>query len=106
MVSTRIQRHTHSRLGGLHTAMNFQGCSGQRMQDTGLGEIWTESGLLGDNSIQQIMAGKSYARSSRAHRLTFQILWHLLLPKLYSYLEEVDKDYKPVYSKVFKNDTS
>ena len=40
------------RLGGLHTAMNFQGCLGQHMQDSGLGEIWTESGLLGDNSVQ------------------------------------------------------
>ena len=81
------------RLVGLHTAMNFQGCLGQHMQDSGLGEIWTESGLLGDNSVQQIMAGKSYARSVRAHKLTFQALWHFLLPKLYSYLE-VDKDYK------------
>ena len=53
------------RLGRLHTAMNFQGCLGQ--QDSGLGEIWTERGLLGDNSVQQIMAGKSYARSVRAH---------------------------------------
>ena len=57
------------------------------MQDFGLGEIWTESGLPGDNSVQQIMAGKSYARSVRAHKLTFQALWHFLLPKLYSYLE-------------------
>ena len=40
------------------------------------------------------MAGKSYARSVRAHKLTFQALWHFLLPKLYSYLEELDKDYK------------
>ena len=64
------------------------------MQDSGLGEIWTESCFLGDNSVQQIMAGKSYARSVRAHKLTFQALWHILIPKLYSYLEEVDKDYK------------
>ena len=70
------------RLGGLHTAMNFQGCLGQHMQDSGLGEIWTESGLLGDNSVQQIMVGKSYARSVRAHKLTFQTLWHFLLQKL------------------------
>ena len=71
--------------------MNFQGCLGQHMQDFGLGEIWTESR---DNSVQQIMAGKSYARFVRVHKLTFQALWHFLLPKLYSYLEEVDKDYK------------
>ena len=42
------------RLGGLYTAMNSQECLGQHMQDSGLGEIWTESGLLGDNSVQQI----------------------------------------------------
>ena len=80
------------RLGGLHTAMSFQGCLGQQMQDSDSGKIWTESGLLGDNSVQQIRAGKSYARSVREHKLTFQALWHFLLPKLYSYLEEVDKD--------------
>ena len=54
------------------------------MQDAGLGEIWTESDLLSDNSVKQIMAGKSYARSVRAHKLPFQALWHFLLPKLYS----------------------
>ena len=70
------------RLGGLHTAMNFQGCLGQHMQDSGLGKIWTESGLLGDNSVQQIMAGKSYARSVRAHKLTFQPLWQFFAPKV------------------------
>ena len=31
--------------------MNFQGCLRQHMQDSGLGEIWTESGSLGDNSV-------------------------------------------------------
>ena len=87
--------------------MNFQGCLGQHTQDSGLGEIWTESGLLGDNSVQQIMAGKSYARSVRAHKLTFQALWHFLLPKLYSYLEELDKDYKTdLLESVQKYDTS
>ena len=44
------------RLGGLHTAMNFQGYLGQHLQDFGLGEIWTESGIPDDNSVQQIMA--------------------------------------------------
>ena len=40
------------------------------------------------------MAGKSYVSSVRTHKLTFQTLWHLLLPKVYNYLEEVDEDYR------------
>ena len=39
------------RLGGLYTAMNSQECLGQHMQDSGSGEIWTKSDLLGDNSV-------------------------------------------------------
>ena len=70
--------------------MNFLGVIGQHMSDSGLSELWVESGLLGANAAQRVMVGKGYARAIRAHKLTLQALWQLLLPRLYTYLDEVD----------------
>ncbi|KAK5894620.1 hypothetical protein CesoFtcFv8_011294 [Champsocephalus esox] len=45
---------------------------------------------MGANAAQHVMAGKGYARAIRTHKLTLQALWQLLLPRLYTYLDEVD----------------
>lgn len=76
------------RLGGLHTAMNFLGVIGQHMQDSGLCDVWIECDILGPNAAKQVMSGKGYARGIRAHKLTLQALWQLLLPQLQSYVTE------------------
>ena len=44
------------------------------MQDSGLSEVWVESGIIGPNVAAQIMAGKSYARATRVHKITLQAL--------------------------------
>ncbi|KAK5936226.1 hypothetical protein CgunFtcFv8_027647 [Champsocephalus gunnari] len=77
-------------LGGLHIAMNFLGVIGQHMVDSGLSELWVKCDLMGANAAQHVMAGKGYARVIRTHKLTLQALWQLLLPRLYTYLDEVD----------------
>ena len=82
------------RLGGLHTAMNFLKAIGKHVQSSGLSEAWVESGILGPNSTDQAMAGKSYSRGMRAHKITFQAMWQILLPELLSSLEEHDRDLK------------
>ena len=62
------------RLGGLHVSMNFLKILGQHMTDSGLVQIWVESGLLGVNSAEHAMDGKSYAKGIRAHKLTVHTL--------------------------------
>ena len=47
------------RLGGLHVSMNFLKILGQHMTDSGLVQVWVESGLLGVNSAEHAMDGKS-----------------------------------------------
>ena len=62
-------------LGGLHISMNFLGILGRHMDESGLCDMWVECDLLGANAAQHVMAGKSYARSMRVHKLTLQALW-------------------------------
>ena len=82
------------RLGGLHVSLNFLKTIGKHVQSSGLAEVWIESGILGPNATEQAMVGKPYARAIRAHKLTFQALWHLLLPDLLNFLQEKDFDLK------------
>ncbi|KAG1654856.1 hypothetical protein GQR58_024808 [Nymphon striatum] len=79
------------RLGGLHISMYFLKVLGQHTADSGLDDLWKESALLGPIcpiSTEKIMMGKSYAKGVRAHKLTWQALWQLLLPQFISFLEE------------------
>ena len=80
------------RLGGLHGCTNFQGVIGTHTKDSGLVETWTESRIFGINAASQVMAGKSFERANRVHKLTLQAMWQVLLPKQHSYLEVEDAD--------------
>lgn len=60
------------------------------MVDSGLRELWVKCDLLGANAAQHVMAVKGYSRAMRTHKLTLQALWQLLLPQLYTYLDEVE----------------
>ena len=82
------------RLGGLHTAMNFMKSIGQHLQSAGLIELWTESGLLGTKTAERVLAGKDYEKGMRAHKITFQTMWELLLPQLMEFLGHTYKDLK------------
>ena len=42
-------------LGGLHGCSIFQGVIGTHMKDSGLVEIWTDSGILGINAANQVI---------------------------------------------------
>lgn len=69
------------RLGGLHILMNFLKCIGQHMASSGLEDLWVESGVYGESTAQTILAGKSYNRGVRAHKMTYEALWRLLVEK-------------------------
>ena len=63
----------------------------------------TTPGTLFD-STDQAMAGKSYSRGMRAHKITFQAMWQILLPELLSSLEEHDRDLKADVIRASAND--
>jgi hypothetical protein len=57
---------------------------------SGLHEIWVESELLGLIAAEQVLYGKHYNRGMRAHNITSQAVWWLLLPPLLEFLKDSD----------------
>ncbi len=78
------------RLGGLHTAMNFMKAIGQHLKSTGILEVWIDSGLLGRKTAENAMIGKTYEKAVRAHKITSQAMWQILLPQILEYLQQTD----------------
>lgn len=79
------------RLGGLHTAMAFLSTIGQYVDSSGLTDVWTESGLLGPLTAEKVLTGKAYAKGMRAHKLSLQALWRVLMQThLSEYLQRHD----------------
>ena len=81
-------------LGGLHTSMCFLNRIGNHMNGSGLVEAWVESGLLGPNATEYVMNGKAYKSAMRAHKITLQSLWQLLMTVL---LEFCQKSYPDLF---------
>lgn len=75
------------KMGGLHLANNYIKAIGQHMIKTGLAEIWLESGILAEGAIAKVLNGTDYAKAMRAHKLTYQALWRILIPKFMEYLK-------------------
>ena len=57
-------------------------------------ETWVESTILGPKSAEQVLAGKSYSRGMRAHKMTLQAMWRILLPQLLLFIEDKNPDLK------------
>ena len=38
--------------------------------------------MLGSGTADQVINGLSYARCMRAHKITLQVLWKLIIPKI------------------------
>ena len=43
-------------------------------------EARVKSGLLAPNATKHVMNGNAYKRAMRAHKITLQSLWQLLMP--------------------------
>lgn len=80
------------RLGELHFSMNFLKVIGQHTKDCGLADAWAEAGILGRSTIEHVMEEKAYNKEMRSHKLTFQALWRILLPKLLIFLQTKSAD--------------
>ncbi|GBO09249.1 hypothetical protein AVEN_125381-1 [Araneus ventricosus] len=62
------------RLGEFHTLMSFLAIIGKHFRDAGLEDIFIESGLVAQNSLNGIMNGHDYNRSIRAHKIMVEAL--------------------------------
>ena len=93
------------RLGGLHISMNFLKAIGDHMNGSGLNEVWVESGLLGQGTASLVLSGKAYNKGMRAHKLTVQALWRILVPTFLSYVAETDKDFHTELLAILSNET-
>ena len=74
--------------------MNFLKILGQHMQSTGLLEVWTESNLMGQETAENEMAGKDFSKVLRAHKITSQALWQIILPQLLNFIQNEEIDMK------------
>ncbi|KAL7289552.1 hypothetical protein TKK_0016524 [Trichogramma kaykai] len=57
------------RLGGFHLLMSYMGSIGYIMSGSGLEELWTT--IYAGESVKKMVTGHAYARSLRAHILTY-----------------------------------
>ena len=94
------------RLGGLHVSMNFLKALGDHMNGPGLDVVSGEMGLLGPGAVELVLAGKAYNKAMRAHKLTLQALWRLLMPCLLSFVAEADADCHACLSRMAGDDDS
>ena len=92
------------RLGGLHISMSFLKVIGKHMSGSGLYETWIESGLLGEGAAELVFSGKAYSKAMRAHKITVQALWTILMPKLMSFLPENNSELHSQISSVMNDD--
>ena len=56
------------RLGGFHIALNYLALIGKMFQESGLENVFIESGLYGSSSTMALLQGKSYNRGIRGHK--------------------------------------
>ena len=84
------------RLGSFHTALNFMRVIGQDFTDSCLLEVWTERGVYGENTVNNINAAKSYNKAMRAHKLTYEAVWRLYQKLLLDWLHQKEVDTETV----------
>ena len=58
----RYQDKLVSCLDGLYILMNFLKATGDHLNGSGLAEVWIESGLLRQDGVEVILAGKAYSK--------------------------------------------
>ena len=56
--------------------------------------MWIESDLFVEHTTEHLMAGKDYAKWTRAPKITLQTMWQLLLSQLLSYIQQRDVDHR------------
>ena len=76
-----IDRQFVFRMGELHIVFAFLKCIGKFIGNSGLDEIFVESGIYGPQTLEQIKSGKHLKRSFEAYLTLYIALYELYLEK-------------------------
>ena len=68
--------------------------------------MWIESDLFVEHTTEHLMAGKDYAKWTRAPKITLQTMWQLLLSQLLSYIQQRDVDHRRRLMSLARLDTT
>ena len=60
--------------GGGHIALNYLASIGKMLQESGLEDVFIESGLYGSSSAMALLQGKSYNKGIKGHKLIMEVL--------------------------------
>ena len=66
------------RLGGFHIALNFLSLIRKKYLNSGLDDLFIESGVYAAGTTSVLMKGKSYNRGVRAHKLAMEAFFRLM----------------------------
>lgn len=80
------------RLGGFHILLNFLKVIGQHMNNSGLNDVWLESGLYGESTVVGILSGKKWNKGIRAHKITYESLMRIFIPIFEKWITECNSD--------------
>ena len=77
--------------------MAYLAAAGKNFSGSGLEDCWVESGIHSENTADNMIKGKLYNRSIRAHKLTFEPVWHVPTGEFLKWLStsgcDIDKDF-------------
>ena len=85
-----IDRQFVFRMGELHIVFASLKCIGKFIDNSGLDEIFAESGIYGPQTLEQIKGGKHLKRSFEAYLTLYIALYELYLEKLASFYPEIE----------------
>ena len=85
-----IDRQFVFRMGELHIVFASLKCIGKFIDNSGLDEIFVESGIYGPQTLEQIKGGKHLKRSFEAYLTLYIALYELYLEKLASFYPEIE----------------
>ena len=71
-------------MGTFHVLLMFLGVIGAHFKDAGMKNVYIQSGIVAEGSIDSVLRGKQYNRAIRAHKIFFEALWCLMLEKFES----------------------
>ena len=81
-------KNLHYRMGGLHNLMVFMATIGNHTEGSELYDIWIQSGIITEGSLDKILKGKDFKGGMFLHKITLQTLWRKLMPQFMEYAAE------------------
>ena len=85
------------RLGGFHSSVAYLAAVGKDFSGSSLEDCWVESGIYSENTGDNVVKVKPYNHSIQAHKLTFEVLWRVLIGEFINWMStsgrDIDKDF-------------